>query len=230
MTRSERAPRTPGAAGPGAGSGPGAAGPGAGSGRRRAAAALAAVAACAALAAGCGIRSTSVPVDAGAAPSRMPCRTTSAEASVPPAGSVSMRVYLVCASQLATVERTVDVDDSRSRPLLVAQALLSQLQREPDAAERRAGFTTDVPTGLRVTEARKGDPDGTLRLSEQPDDLLYGGPRADGVLVRRQQVDRLRRLGASGRTGELRPRGYLCTSETKSLPGEVPTLGAVELS
>ncbi|WP_406146389.1 hypothetical protein [Streptomyces sp. NBC_01012] len=225
MTRSERAYRTPRPAGPGAGSGPGAR-----SGGRRAGAALAAVVACAALAAGCGIRSTSVPVDAGAAPSRMPCRTTSAEASVPPAGSVSMRVYLVCASQLATVERTVDVDDSRSRPLLVAQALLSQLQREPDAAERRAGFTTDVPAGLRVTEARKGDPDGTLRLSEQPDDLP-----AEALAQMVCSYADSKSIGSGGSVllggpGHYAPRAYLCTSETKSLPGEVPTLGAVELS
>ncbi|MFJ6849545.1 hypothetical protein ACIQM3_03235 [Streptomyces sp. NPDC091271] len=197
---------------------------------RRAVAALAAVAACAALAAGCGIRSTSVPVDAGAAPSRMPCRTTSAEATAPPQGNVSVRVYLVCASQLVTVERTVEVDESRSDPLLVAQALLSELQRDPEADERRAGFSTDVPAGLRVTEAHKGDPEGTLRLNQQPDDLP-----AEALAQVVCSYAESESLGSGGSVllggpGNYAPRGYLCTSETKSLPGEVPTLGALELS
>ncbi|MFH8757166.1 hypothetical protein [Streptomyces atroolivaceus] len=195
----------------------------------RAVAALAAVAACAALATGCGIRSTSVPVDAGAAPSRMPCRTASAEASPPPE-SVSVRVYLVCASQLVTVERTVEVDESRSDPLLVAQALLTELQRQPDADERRAGFSTDVPAGLRVADAHEGDPEGTLRLSEQPDDL----PAEALAQVVCSYADS-EPLGSGGSVllggpGNYAPRGYLCTSETKTRPAEVPTLGAVELS
>ncbi|MFJ3701055.1 MULTISPECIES: hypothetical protein [Streptomyces] len=200
-------------------------------GPRRALAALAAVVAGAALATGCGIRSTSVPVDAGAAPSRMPCRTASAEATTPPLPeSVAVRVYLVCASQLVTVERTVEIDESRSAPLLVAQALLGELQREPDSDERRAGFSTDVPTGLRVSDAREGDPDGTLRLSEQPDDL----PAEALAQVVCSYADN-EPLGSGGSVllggpGKYAPRGYLCTSETKSRPGEVPTLGAVELS
>ncbi|MER7945566.1 hypothetical protein [Streptomyces sp. NPDC094458] len=196
----------------------------------RAVAALAAVVACAALAGGCGIRSTSVPVDAGAAPSRMPCRTASGEASAPPAGSVSVPVYLVCASQLVTVERTVEFDESRSGPLMIAQELLGELQRDPEAAERRAGFSTDVPAGLRVTGAHKGDPEGTLRLSEQPDDL----PAEALAQVVCTYADS-ESLGSGGSVllggpGNYAPRGYLCTSETKSLPGEVPTLGAVGLS
>ncbi|MFJ4838535.1 hypothetical protein [Streptomyces sp. NPDC088746] len=214
MTRSERAYGVPRRGGPG----------------RRAVAALAAVAACTALAGGCGIRSTSVPVDAGAAPSRMPCRTASAEATAPPQGNVTVRVYLVCASQLVTVERTVEVDDSRSDPLLVARALLSELQRDPDADERRAGFSTDVPAGLRVTEAHKGDPEGTLRLSRQPDDLP-----AEALAQVVCSYAESEALGSGGSVllggpGDYAPRGYLCTSETKSLPGEVPTLGALELS
>ncbi|MEV8230671.1 hypothetical protein AB0P41_32295 [Streptomyces sp. NPDC079167] len=192
---------------------------------RRAAAALAAVAAWAALAAGCGIRSTSVPVDAGAAPSRMPCRTAPADTTAPPQGSVSVRVYLVCASQLVTVERTVEVDESRSGALLVAQALLSELQRDPDADERRAGFSTGVPAGLRVTEAHKGDPKGTLRLSEQPDDLP-----AEALAQLVCTYAESESLGSGGPVplggpGNYPPRKYLCTSETKTLPPEVPTAG-----
>ncbi|WP_329232148.1 hypothetical protein OG488_23510 [Streptomyces sp. NBC_01460] len=195
----------------------------------RAGAALAAVVACAALAAGCGIRSTSVPVDAGAAPSRMPCRTAPAQETLPPAESVSVRIHLVCASQLVTVERTVEVDASRSDPLLIAQALLSELQAEPDADERRAGFSTDVPVALRVSAAHKGDPEGTLRLTKQPDDL----PAEALAQVVCTYADS-EPLGSGGSVllggpGNYAPRGYLCTTDTKTRPGDVPTLGALEL-
>ncbi|MER5555085.1 hypothetical protein ABT001_26005 [Streptomyces sp. NPDC002793] len=194
----------------------------------RGAAVLAAVAACAALASGCGIRSTSVPVDAGAAPSRMPCRTASAEATPPP-GGVPVRIYLVCASQLVTVERTVEVDDARLGPLRTATALLNELQREPDAAERRAGISTDVPVGLKVTGAHKGDPEGTLRLSEQPDDLP--AEALAQVVCSYAESESLSSEGSVllGGPGDYSPRGYLCTTETKSRPGDVPTLGALEL-
>ncbi|MDQ0794379.1 hypothetical protein [Streptomyces sp. B1I3] len=216
MTHSERAYRTPRRGGRAGAVG-------------RAIGALAAVVACAALSAGCGIRSTSVPVDAGAAPSRVPCRTTSGSVDAPPPRTVAVRVHLVCASQLVTVERTVEVDESRSDPLPVAQLLLSELRQEPSADERRAGFSTAVPAQLRVSGARKGDPKGTLRLSEQPEDLpaealaqvvcTYAeseplGP-GDSVLL--------------GGPGNYAPRNYLCTAETKSRPENVPTVSAAEL-
>ncbi|MEV2244911.1 hypothetical protein [Streptomyces sp. NPDC049970] len=198
--------------------------------RRRAAAALATAWTCAALASGCGIRSTSVPVDAGAAPSRMPCRTAAAEATTPPPGGVSMRIYLVCASQLATVERTAEFDESRSDRLLIAQALLNQLEREPSADERRAGFSSDVPLGLRASDAREGDPKRTLRLSEQPEDLP--AEALAQVVCSFAESEGIGSAGGSvllGGPGNYAPRGYLCTSETKTRPAEVPTLGAVEL-
>ncbi|MFE7747656.1 hypothetical protein [Streptomyces sp. NPDC057428] len=199
-------------------------------GRRRAAAALAVVAACAALASGCGIRSTSVPVDAGAAPSRMPCRTAASDATLPPPpGSVSVRIHLICASQLATVERTAELDESRSDRLMVAQALLDELEREPSADERRAGFSSDVPVGLRAADARQGDPKGTLRLSEQPEDLP--AEALAQVVCTFTESDGIGSNGSVllGGPGNYAPRGYLCTSETKARPAEVPTLGAVEL-
>ncbi|MGW0785125.1 GerMN domain-containing protein [Streptomyces sp. NPDC002913] len=198
-------------------------------GPRRAAAVLAAVVAGAALAAGCGIRSTSVPVDAGAAPSRMPCRTASAD-SAAPAESVSVRIYLVCASQLVPLDRTVEVDEARSDRLVVAQALLGELQQEPSAGERRAGFSTVVPAGLRASGARKGDPAGTLRLSEQPEDLPA---EALAQVVCTYTENEAVGGGGSvllGGPGDYAPRGYLCTAETKARPMDVPTLGAAEPS
>ncbi|MET7370117.1 hypothetical protein ABZS61_30450 [Streptomyces sp. NPDC005566] len=198
-------------------------------GHGRAAAALAAVMVCAALAAGCGIRSTTVPVDAGAAPSRMPCRTSASAATEQPLESIPVHVYLVCASQLVTVERTVEVDESGAARVRMAQSLLGELQQVPTAEERRAGFSTDVPTDLRVTEARKGDPEGTLRLSEQPDDLP--AQALAQVVCSYAESESLSSGGSVllGGPGNYTPRGYLCTTETKSRPGNVPTLGAVEL-
>ncbi|MFF4244164.1 hypothetical protein ACFYY2_06785 [Streptomyces sp. NPDC001822] len=216
MTRSERAYGAPRGARP--------------KGGRRRTGALAVLVACAALASGCGIRSTSVPVDAGAAPSRMPCRTAASGASAPPPGSVSVRIHLLCASQLATVERTVALDESRSGRLLVAQALLDELEREPSADERRAGFSSDVPVGLRVSAARKGDPEGALRLSEQPEDLP--SEALAQVVCTFTESDGIGSGGSVllGGPGRYAPRGYLCTAETKARPAEVPTLGATGLS
>ncbi|MEE1741869.1 hypothetical protein PUR49_35940 [Streptomyces sp. BE147] len=196
---------------------------------RRAASALAAALACAALAAGCGIRSTSVPVDAGAAPSRVPCRLSSGGASTEALDGIRADVYLVCASQLVTVERTVPVPDTGSDRLLVARVLLDEVRSPPAADERRAGFTTAVPSDLRVTGGRAGDPAGTLRLNIQPEDLsaealaqLVCTYAENKVLVSAGTV-------VLGGPGNYAPRGYLCTAETKARPRDVPTLDAVEL-
>lgn len=189
--------------------------------------AFAAAVACVALAAGCGIRSTSVPVDAGAAPSRVPCRTSGTDSGNQPPESLTVQVYLVCASQLATVERTVEVDESESDRLRVARALLAQLQQAPSAEERRAGFSTLVPAKLRVDDARRGDPKGALRLSEQPEDLPAEA-LAQLVCSYAESEVAVDRGGSVllGGPGTYAPRDYLCTSQTKSRPTEVPTLRA----
>ncbi|MYU32750.1 hypothetical protein GTW52_06375 [Streptomyces sp. SID8358] len=198
-------------------------GPAAGARAGRAAAALGAAVACVALAAGCGIRSTSVPVDAGAAPSRVPCRTSGTDTGNRPPDSLTVQVYLVCASQLAPVERTVEVDGSGSDRLRVARTLLAQLREKPSDEEQRAGFSTLVPADLRVGGARAGDPQGTLRLSEQPEDLPA---EALAQLVCSYAESDAGGSGGSallGGPGAYEPRDYLCTSETKSRPTEAPT-------
>jgi hypothetical protein len=171
------------------------------------------------LAAGCGIRTTSVPVDAGAAPSRVPCSMSAEDVSTEALKGIPVQIYLVCASQLVTVDRAVQVHDAKSDRVRVAQALLGELQREPADDERQAGFSTTVPTTLRISEARRGDPAAALRLSEQPDDLpsqALAQLATDGTVL-------------LGGPGNYAPRGYLCTSETKARPKSVPTLGALEL-
>ncbi|MFC8624041.1 hypothetical protein [Streptomyces anulatus] len=197
--------------------------------RRRTAVSLAAVLAAAALASGCGIRTTSVPVDAGAAPSRVPCRLSSSDVATRSPDSVSVTVYLVCTSQLVTVDRPVAPDATGADPLVVARALLKEVQQAPPANERRAGFTTAIPAGLRVTPARDGDPAGTVRLSSQPEDL---SAEALAQLVCTYAENETLVTDGSvvlGGPGDYPPRGYLCTSQTKSRPGDLATPDAVLL-
>ncbi|MFC9246879.1 hypothetical protein ACFT7S_23635 [Streptomyces sp. NPDC057136] len=196
---------------------------------RRTGRVLAAVLAGAALAAGCGIRSTSVPVDAGAAPSRLPCRTPAHDVTAQALDEIEVQVYLVCASQLMIVNRSVRLDAAKPDRIRVARVLLDELQKEPEADERQAGFSTDVPAGLRVAEGREGDPAGTLRLNEQPEDL---SAETLAQLVCSYADSETLVTGGTvvlGGPGNYAPRGYLCTSETKTRPGDVPTLGALEL-
>ncbi len=131
-------------------------------------------------------------------------------------------MYLVCASQLVTVERPVPADAVGAEPVGVARALLGEVQRAPSAGERRAGFTTAVPAGLRVDPPRTAIRRGTLRLSSQPEDL---SEEALAQLVRTYaESDALVRDGSVvlGGPWGLPPRGYLCTSQTKSRPGTWP--------
>ncbi|UGY93290.1 hypothetical protein [Streptomyces gobiensis] len=136
--------------------------------------------------AGCGIRPTSLPVDAGPAPSRVACavRGGDTETRQPgqpepngetgeTTGAVEVRISLVCSSRVVDVERRVELprsDSARAR-LTVARKLLDELRREPGEEERKAGFITAVPDGLRVSEPAEGDDKSALRLSQQPDRL-----------------------------------------------------------
>ncbi|WP_424569936.1 hypothetical protein [Streptomyces sp. CH-036] len=197
--------------------------------RGRSVVSLAGLLAVAALLSGCGIRTTSVPVDAGAAPSRVPCRLSASDVATRSPDSVSAEVYLVCASQLVTVDRPMPADAVGAEPVEVARALLNEVQQAPSAGERRAGFTTAVPAGLRVDPSRSGDPAGTLRLSSQPEDL---SEEALAQLVcTYAESESLVRDGSVvlGGPGDYPPRGYLCTSQTKSRPGDLATPDALRL-
>ncbi|QHC25770.1 hypothetical protein [Streptomyces sp. GS7] len=134
----------------------------------------AALTALALAAAGCGIRGTSVPVDAGGAPSRVSCKAPAAEPEPGATAAVQVSVYLVCGSALAQVERMVPPPKGTTAAevrLMSARTLLAELQRQPLPEEVRAGFSTVLPRELRVDGPRSGDPEEALRLSVQPDDL-----------------------------------------------------------
>ncbi|WP_171164115.1 hypothetical protein [Streptomyces sp. I05A-00742] len=170
-----------------------------------------------ALAAGCGIRGTAVPVDAGSAPSRASCLSRPGTAATPPAGGNAVTVQLVCASQLIPVVRQRPASGPE-RAVDAARALLDELRRQPSSAEESAGFSTEVPQRLTIAGPRRDDPAGTLRLSTPPDELpqlglaqlvctLAGTAAADG-----------RRAVLLGGPGGEPPRSYPCTDDTRAHP------------
>ncbi|MDF3298235.1 hypothetical protein [Streptomyces tropicalis] len=204
-------------------------------GRRRGRAAagvrqLPALAVLAVLLGGCGIRSTEVPTDFGAAPSRVPCSLSEPDVSTQASRGVPVQVFLLCGSSLVTVDRSVRVPDGTAdvkRRVMVAQGLLDQLAETPSPGERDAGYTTDVRGGMSVTGPGPGDPEDTLRLSTAPAELTSyalaqivctfsdsAAAEGDGSVI----------LG--GPAGKA-PRRYACTGEVRSRPGttEPPSSG-----
>ncbi|MEU0086443.1 hypothetical protein [Streptomyces sp. NPDC006274] len=200
-------------------------------GGRGPAAAAVAVAALVLALGGCGIRTTQVPVDAGPAPSRVPCEVSGSSIS-PQAQEqgVPVRVYLMCAAQLVPVDRTAEIVESRAAdsPPAFAQAVLDELLEEPSPPEQEAGFTTYVRGPLRVNGARGDDPAGTLRLSRQPEDLPT--PALAQIVCTLAESRAAGEGGAVllGGPGDYAPRAYACSTLTKERPeGAVPTLSAL---
>ncbi|WP_240107458.1 hypothetical protein [Streptomyces sp. MUM 203J] len=208
--------------------------------RRRGAVLLAAVLALGLAGTGCGVRTTSVPVDAGAAPSRMSCTPPPGATGEPESQSadsgerratVPARVYLVCASGLSAVHRTVRIPVGGSGSSAVkarvatAQALLGALEQRPSEEERQAGFATYVQGPLSVSPGRDGDPEGTLRLSRQPEDLP---PAALSQIVCTYADFQTVADGGTvslGGPGDYPVRRYVCAEAVKVRPeSAVPTM------
>jgi hypothetical protein len=183
---------------------------------------LPAVVALAVLLTGCGIRATEVPTNFGPAPSRVQCSLSEPDVSTQAARGLPVQVFLLCGSALVTVDRTVRVPDGAAdseRRMLVAQGLLDQLATPPSAAEKEAGYSTDVRDGITVGGPRPGDPEDTLRLSTAPSGLTSyalaqivctfsdsAAAEGDGSVV----------LGGPGTEA---PRRYECTDEVRARPG-----------
>jgi hypothetical protein len=181
---------------------------------------------------GCGIRTTQVPVDAGPAPSRAPCEVSGVDITpqAQPQGGVPVRVYLVCASQLESVDRTARIPEEKAvdSHVQVAQALLDELLKEPSSPEHEAGFATYVRGPLVVTGPRKDDPAGTLRLSRQPEDLP--APTLAQIVCTFAESKAATTDGSVllGGPGEYAPQGYRCSAGTKERPeSAMPTIGAL---
>ncbi|MFE2425431.1 hypothetical protein ACFXJ5_01525 [Streptomyces sp. NPDC059373] len=186
--------------------------------RRRVAAALGAVLTVTAAASACGIRATSVPVDAGAAPSRVSCTAPSASASAGTSAD-SVRLYLVCrGAQVSPVWRAASAASAApiTGRLATADRLLAELQREPGPDESSAGFATAVPDDLKLIAARRTDPADALRLSIPLDELppfalaqlvcTFAGTAAgstDGTVV-------------LGGLGSAAPHRYGCTEDLRA--------------
>ncbi|MFF4403988.1 hypothetical protein [Streptomyces sp. NPDC001404] len=192
--------------------------------RRRTAARAAALAAGLFLLAGCGIRGTAVPVDAGSAPSRATCVVRPGAQNALPTGSVTVSVQLVCTSQLLPVTRAV-VLPADGDAVQAASVLLEELRRQPSPAEDEAGFSTSVQARVTVGAPHKGDPAGTLRLNIAPDQLpavalaqlvcTFGGTAAaDG-----------RGTVVLGGPGDEDPKGYQCTDELRTHPESIRGTG-----
>ncbi|MFF9477752.1 hypothetical protein [Streptomyces sp. NPDC014733] len=187
--------------------------------RRPAAGALSAVAAL--TLAGCGVRGTTVPVDAGGAPSRISCEVREPGAAERAPGRIPATVFLVCSGTLVPVTRTVPHTADRpaaTAPLRAARVLLEELRRPPSPREEEAGFASAVPEDLTVAPARPGDPGGTLRLSVPPDALpsfalaqlacTFGDSRALGH----------HRAAVLGGPDDSDPHRYACTADVRAHP------------
>lgn len=180
---------------------------------------------------GCGIRSTTVPVDAGPAPTRVSCAVPQATVSPQTPGATVVKVYLVCSALVAQVTRTVtDVTGPRPGPvsrLAGAHELLGQLQRRPSAGEADAGFATEVPGNLDLTGPVPGDPKDSLRLSLPLDELpsfalaqlVCTFAAAPGVSAE----DRSVLLGGPNATDPV--KRYSCTSALRTRPDAADTAG-----
>ncbi|GAA2321214.1 hypothetical protein OKJ48_28450 [Streptomyces kunmingensis] len=174
---------------------------------------------------GCGIRSTEVPTEFGAAPTRVGCALSGADGvEARAAGEFGVQVFLVCTSQLVTVDRTVTVRRDRTSDRVdVAQQLIAQLAEPLTAKEKDAGYTTDVTAGTKVSGPRDGEPADALRLNTPPDDL---SPYALAQIVctfanSKMMTDSGDRVVLGGPDDDPL-RGYECSDAVKARPGIAP--------
>lgn len=182
------------------------------------------------LLAGCGIRATTVPVDAGAAPARTACTLSEGDLPWtvheprPEAPSSGLLVdgkvmYLVCNGQVDRVLRDGTLTGSGVR---IAGKLLDELGRTVTPDELRAGYETAVPVPLDVKGPGEGDPEGTLRLSTALDTLP---PFALGQIVCTlsyvlEDGGPVRLAGPAGQVRE-----FSCGSRLRTDPGAGPEAG-----
>lgn len=177
---------------------------------------------------GCGIRVTSVPVDAGPAPSRVSCAVPDATASAA-AGAAANRtiaqIALVCSTQIATVTRTVP--EVRENRLDSARRLLAETQRKPSAAEVKAGFSTDVPRNLGIDGPGTGDPAQTLRLTQRLADLPSFALGQIVCTLAGTAVGDAEHTIVLGGSDDDPPKRYSCTGELRTQPDATGSAGTV---
>ncbi|SHK66143.1 hypothetical protein [Actinacidiphila paucisporea] len=195
--------------------------------RRSGAALLAVLSLAAGLTSGCGIRTTSVPVDAGPAPSRVSCAVPSPENSPDVADAQVVQVYLVCGMQTTPVPRTVQVRPRPADRVEQVRELVAQLQRSVLAAEAKADFSTTVPGTLEVTGPEPGDPADALRLGEPIEDLPSFALAQIVCTIAASPLASPGRsvvLGGTEHGAEL--RRYTCTPDLRTRPQAADTAGS----
>ncbi|MFI0780107.1 hypothetical protein [Streptomyces sp. NPDC021212] len=174
------------------------------------------------LAAGCGIRGTSVPVDAGAAPSRASCRAPETGRAAEGAGRISVRIYLLCTSRILSVTRNAQLSEKKApiERVEAARALLEQLRQPPSAAESSAGFSTAVEDWVTVSGPARGDPDGALRLNRPPEELQsYALAQIICTFAGSAAADDDHKVVLGGPDSDRDPlKRYECTEEMRNRP------------
>ncbi|MQY15901.1 hypothetical protein SRB5_60930 [Streptomyces sp. RB5] len=135
-----------------------------------------AVALCAVALAGCGIRPTSVPVDAGSAPTRARCGSEDPPAAPRKDGSAQVDVFLVCGPKVSPVRRGVrpPAGSAATVRAYLERELLAQLLREPGPRESTDGYDTDVAR-IALSAPRAGDPPRAVRFDRDPEELSKQG-------------------------------------------------------
>ncbi|MCX4669478.1 hypothetical protein OG453_22820 [Streptomyces sp. NBC_01381] len=197
--------------------------------RRRLRAALLAAALTATLA-GCGIRSTEVPTDFGPGPSRVPCVMSGSSIASQSSG-IPVQVFLVCAAQLVTVDRTVRIpaDKATTDRVRIAQALLDELEHPPSDPEKQAGFATDVRGGTVVSGPGDDDPDDALRFSTPPESLSAFALAQIVCTYADSAAAAGERSVILGGPGDAPLRRYECTQAVRQRPGtEAPPAETVK--
>ncbi|MFC7217336.1 hypothetical protein ACFQLX_03995 [Streptomyces polyrhachis] len=164
----------------------------------------------AALLAGCGIRPTSVPVDAGSAPSRARCGVK--PPPVPREDARLRDVFLVCGPKLALVRRKLEQTAPGAGEQRTAhEELLHYLTTELTPSERADGYTTQVER-IAVLPPHRGDPARAVRFDHDPEQLSKEGLAQLVCTFAALSDDRKALLGTAGRL-----RTYTCTSEVRDL-------------
>jgi hypothetical protein len=195
-------------------------------GRRRLGLLGAALLALLPLAGGCGIRSTTVPVDAGPAPTRVSCQVPKVRDSPNLGDAALMRVYLVCGGQVTSVQRVVPVPRQMAGRLAQVREMVRQLQRSVLGEEAKAGFDTRVPATLEVLGPQPGDPQDALRLSQPLADLpSFALAQIVCTLADSPYASAGKTVVLGGDTPNSQVRSYTCTPELRTRPQAADSAG-----
>ncbi len=173
---------------------------------------------------GCGIRATSVPVDAGPAPTRVSCALPDSGASTDALGMMTVQVYLLCSQRLSPVQRSVR--ERRLDRVETARLLLGELQRRPDRSEDRGGFVSEVPDDLIVSGPAVGDPPEALRLDQDPQELpMYAVGQLVCTFADTQAGSTDHSVVLGGPDPRSAVRRYRCDDDLRTDPDAGPSAG-----